>query len=323
MSEDGDLLAGLAADPTDTQPFSWPTDEDQASGGRLRIDLDDGRTSSGCPVSVEARVTALGLEPVQAVIRVQGLEAPWCPPPQVVSIAPDAATRLYLKLAPTAGTPPGRYLWSLTAEVPDRPMLAVTAELHVERPSPVAPAPRRSRWRTIAKWVAASAVTLLVTLLALTKLSPSRVPWGHEATTRPKPGPTAAGPRHRVPRLRPSPVPSATTAPELVQVHGTVLDGQEKRPTRITAVRLSIEDLTGNDPPKTHRAAPRARAVGTTVHGKHWSLMLPPGLYGLTFSKAGYTSKSIVIATTVAESVPPPHVRLSRIAPASTSTAAS
>jgi hypothetical protein len=291
-----------------------------ADGGgvRPRIDLDDGRTWPGSAVTAEARVTMAGSAEVQAVIQVQGLEPAWCPPPQVVTVVPGVTTRLYVKLTPPPGTPPGRYLWSLTAQVPDQPMLAVTAELQVGRPPATAPAPRRSRWRPIALLLATAIGTLLLAVTALTRLAPARLPWAHPSATRPAPAPTAPGLRHRIPRPRPgAPAPSVSaTAEELVRLHGTVLVGEEKVPTRITVIRLTLDDLAGVGPSRRSASAGRrARAVGTEVHGEHWSLSLPPGLYGLTFSKRGFTSESIVVATSVAGILPPPQVHLVRIAP--------
>jgi hypothetical protein len=328
-----DLLAEFPVESDETSTFVlWPADPERENAGRLRIDLDDGRTWPGGSITVEARVSVPGPQEVRAVFRVQGLEAPWCPPPQVVTVSPGATARLYLKLSPVAGTPPGRYLWSLTAEVPDRPMLAVTAELRVERPVPVAPPKRRSRWRLVALLMAL--VAALAALVTLSVLAPTRLPWGAE-TAAPAP---SAGPRDPRATARPTARPARPTAPTaptarpgaaasgsaaaLVHLRGTVLTGEGKRATRITVVRLSTEDLTGTRPTSAG-AVPTTPAIGTKVHGKHWSLSLPPGLYALTFSKPGYRSESIVVATTMAGTVPHPHVRLARLTPSPTSTAGS
>ncbi len=317
-----DLLAVFSTDSGDTAAhILWPGDpEQEESAGQLRIDLDDGRTWPGIPVAVEARVTTPGLQEVQAVIRVQGLEPAWCPRPQVVSVSPGATARLFVELSPAAGTPPGCYLWSLTAEVQDRPMLATTAQLQVDRPMLAAPPPppRRSRWRPITILAAVVAV-LLVVLAALTVFAPSRVFWGRD-TTAPKT--TGTEPRQVTPTAHPSAGASDPGLTEKVVVKGTVLAVEGKQPTRITVVRLNLNDLTGSRPvPASPSPVPEAPEVEKQVHGKHWSLSLPPGLYGLTFSKPGYVSESIVVATAVAGTVPPPHVRLDQIAPESTSSA--
>ncbi|HST84182.1 MAG TPA: hypothetical protein VLL08_20775 [Kineosporiaceae bacterium] len=305
--------ADLSTDAGDTSAHVlWPADPQEEPAGQLRIDLDDGHTWSGCPVTVEARVTISGPDDVQAVFRVQGLEATWCPPPQVVSVSPTAPTRLFVELRPAAGTPPGRYLWSLTAEVAGRPMLATTAQLHVARPKPAAPPPPpRSRRRPIMVLVVLVTV-LLATLAALTIWAPSRVFWGRD-TTAPKPAPT---PSQVTPTARPSTEHPALT--EMVLVKGTVSAEQGKDPVLITAVRLNLNDLTGTKPRPTSpsaSASPEAPGIEKHVHGKHWSLSLPPGLYGLTFSKPGHVSESIVVATAVSGTVPRPHVRLDQIAP--------
>jgi hypothetical protein len=292
----------------------WPVDPEEESASQLQIDLDDGHTWSGCPVTVEARVTISGVDDVQAVFRVQGLEATWCPPPQVVSVSPTAPTRLFVELRPAAGTPPGRYLWSLTAEVADRPMLATTSQLHVARPKPVTPPPLpRSRRRLVLVLVGVLAV-LLATATALTVWAPSRVFWGRD--TPPKPTPLATAPNRVTPTALPSTGHPALT--EMVLVKGTVSAEEGKEPVLITAVRLNLHDLTGTRPvPTSPSSVPAAPGIERHVHGKHWSLLLPPGLYGLTFSKPGHVSESIVVATAVADTVPRPHVRLDQIAPPS------
>jgi hypothetical protein len=287
----------------------WPADPEQESASQLQIDVDDGNTSPGCPVTVEARVAISGQEDVRAVIRVQGLEPAWCPPPQAVTVSPGVAARLFVELTPAAGTPPGCYLWSLTAEVLDRPMLATTAQLQVDRPKPTAPAPRRSRRRPITMLAIAVAV-LIATAVAVTVFAPS-----------PKPTPSATGPRRVPPTARPSGTATAAAVPDLVLLKGTVLAEKGKHPTRITVVRLNLKDLNGSRPPTGSSPVPEAPGVEKRVRGKHWSLSLPPGLYGLTFSKPGYVSESIVVATAVAGTVPPPHVRLDQIAPTATDSA--
>jgi hypothetical protein len=311
-----ELLADLSTDSGDTHVL-WPAEPEEESAGRLRIDLDDGHTWSGSPVSIEARLTISGHEEVQAVIRVQGLEPTWCPLPQVVAVSPEAPARLFVELSPAAGTPPGRYLWSLTAEVQDRPMLAATARLHVDRPQPTAPPPRRSRWRrTTALALAASTAVLLATLTALTVFAPSRVFWGRHPA---EPGPSATGPSRLLPTARPSTAPSGDPALMKVLVKGTVLAELGKEPTQITVVRLTLSDLTGIRPTPAV-PEPEPPGVEKRIRGEHWSLLLPPGLYGLTFSKPGYVPESIVVSTAVAGTVPRPHVRLDQIAPVPTGT---
>jgi len=317
-----DLLADFSTDSGDTSAHVlWPADpEQEESVDRLRIDLDDGRTWPGAPVTIEARVTIPGRTEVQAAIRVQGLEAAWCPPPQVVTVSPGAPARLFVELTPAAGTPPGRYLWSLTAEVQDRPLLATTAQLYVDRPKPAAPPPRRSRRRPIIVLsVAGTVAALLVTVAALTLFAPSRVFWGRD-TSAPKPTPSTTGPSRVTPTARPSGGAGYPALTEMVLVTGTVLAEEGKEPTRITVIRLNLNDLTGIRAvgPGSVREAPH---VEKHVHGKHWSLSLPPGLYGVTFSKPGYVSESIVIATAMSGVVPRPHVRLDQIAPVPTASA--
>jgi hypothetical protein len=315
-----DLLADFSTDPGDTAAHVlWPADPGQEeSAGQLRIDLDDGHTPSGSPVTVEARLTIPGTEAVQAVVRVQGLEAAWCPLPQVVIVAPSAPARLFVELSPAPGTPPGRYLWSLTAEVRDRPMLATTAQLYVNRPTPAAPpTPPRSRWRPT-RVLAVAVAALLVILAALTVFAPSWVFWGRDAAT-PRHARSAPGPSRVLPTAVPSQSPALAAK---VLVKGTVLATEGKEPIEITVVRLSLNDLTGIHPaPAGPGGVPEAPTVEKRVRGKHWSLSLPPGLYGFTFSKPGYLPESIVVATAVADTVPAPHVRLVRIAPAPTGAA--
>lgn len=299
----------------------WPPDPDRLTG-RVRIDLDDAHAETGSPVTVEARVTTPGPEEVRAVFRVQGLEADWCPPPQAVTVVPGALTRLYVKLSPAAGTPPGRYLWSLTAEALDQPMLAVTAELRVERLRPVAPPARPRRWRLLAVLVTASIVTALVVAAGLTALAPSWLPWGPEPDASPAPSVTTDRARDLLPTTRPS--AGSTDAPATtarVRIKGTMLVEDESEPTRISVVQLRLADLTGTDPPSA-AGRPELTGTGAKVNGKHWSVSLPPGLYGLTFSKAGYTPESIVVSTAMVGSNPPPQVRLVAIRPTPSATVA-
>lgn len=310
-----DLLADLATDSGDSAAHVlWPADpEQEESAGQLWIDLDDGRTWPGSPVTVEARVTAPGRQEVRAVIRVQGLEPAWCPQPQVVAVSAGATARLFVELSPAAGTPPGRYLWSLIAEVQNRPMLVTTAQLHVERATPAAPAPPRRSGRHPLALLALVLTVLLVTLAALAVLAPSGF-WGRDRA--PRPSPSATGPGHLLPTAGPSGTPAAPR-PEMVLVKGTVLAPAGKEPIRITVVRLNLDDLSGSRPTPTG-PVPEAMVVDKQVRGKHWSLSLPPGVYGLTFSKPQYVSESIVVATAVAGTIARPHVRLDRIAPSPT-----
>jgi len=315
-----DLLDDFTTDPGETASYVlWPADSEGEATGRLEIDLDDGQACSGSSVTIEARVTTPAREEVQAVFRVQGLEPAWCPAPQVVAVVPGAQTRLYLKLTPPAGTPPGRYLWSLTAEVPDRQMLAMTAAVQVDRPKPVAVTPPRSR-RRLFTLLLAGMVVILAGVSALSLLAPSRMPWGPDtAALRPAPHLTA-GPRAGGPTARPSSSTAARAAvTELVQLHGTMLVEEGPGAIRITVIRLSADDLNGVSPSPGRTVLPETTGTNKNGQGKTWSLSLPPGLYGLTFSKPGYTSESIVVTTAEAATIPPPQVRLVRIKPAPTS----
>jgi len=321
-----DLLAVLPTDSGDSSAHGlWPAGPGPAeAAGQLRIDLDDGRTWSGSAVTVEARVTVPGHQEVLAVIRVQGLEPAWCPRPQVVTVFPGATARLYLRLTPAAGTPPGCYLWSLTAEVQDRPMLATTAQLHVDRPRPAALPPPRANWRPITGPTALIAVLLVMVVVAATVFAASQGFWRRDTTTRRPTPPAAAGPDRGTPTARPSAGATAEPGPaDMVLVKGTVLAKEGKEPIQITVVRLNLNDLTGINPvpagpspvPGVPGAGKQVLGVGKQVHGEHWSLSLPPGLYGLTFSKAGYVSQSIVVAPAVADKVASPHVLLDRVIP--------
>jgi hypothetical protein len=320
-----ELLDGVGADPGETAAYVlWPADpQREHETDRLRIDLDDTATEPGSPVTAEARVTMPGQEEIRAVFRVQGLEPSWCPPPQVVIVTPGAMARLYVRLTPAAGTPPGRYLWSLTAEVVDRPMLAATAELRVTRPNPPPPPPPRSRWHRLRPVAVAAPLAALVAVVALALTTSPRVPWRRPSPTRPLPVPSSMLRNHHpVPTTRPGGTassPSPTTATDLVWVQGTVLAEEGKAPIRITVVRLGIDDLNGVRPTSS-AVVPTIPVVGEAEHGKHWSLSLAPGVYGLTFSKHGYHSESIVLSTAVASIVHPPEVRLVRLAPSPTAT---
>jgi hypothetical protein len=241
------------------------------------------------------------------------LEPAWCPAPQVVAVVPGTQTRLYLKLTPPAGTPPGRYLWSLTAEVPDRQMLALTAALLVERPKPAVVVPRRSRRRKFTLLLLVAMVVILAGVIALSLLAPSRTPWGRD-TTAPRPAPAVTRPPVVGPTARPSGAAAPTAAAELVQIQGTVLVEDGPGAIRITVVRLSADDLNGVRPSSARTLPPETTGTNKNGQGKKWSLSLAPGLYGLTFSKPGYTSESIVV-TTAEAAIPPPQVRLVRIAP--------
>jgi hypothetical protein len=313
-----DLLDEFTSDSGETSSYVlWPADPEGAATDRLEIDLDDGQTWSGSSATIEARVTNPAPDEVQAVFRVQGLEPAWCPAPQVVTVVPGTETRLYLKLTPPAGTPPGRYLWSLTAEVPDRQMLALTAALRVDRPKPAVVVPVRSRRRKFTLLLLLAMVVILAGVIALSLLVPSRMPWGGDTTaTGPAPRVTAgpsAGPR-------PSSTVSPTAAAELVRIQGTVLVEDGPGAIRITVVRLSADDLNGVRPSSGHTVLPETTGTDKNGQGKKWSLSLAPGLYGLTFSKPGYTTESIVV-TTAEAAIPPPQVRLVRIAPLPTSDA--
>jgi hypothetical protein len=165
--------------------------------------------------------------------------------------------------------------------------------------------------------VATAVAVLVLLLVALTVLAPSWVFWRHETATL-QPFPKApAGPSRVIPTAPPSAAPGFTGK---VLVQGTVLAEKGKTPAQIAVVRLNLEDLTGNRlaPGADPSAVPQATGVEKRIRGEHWSLLLPPGLYGLTFSKPGYVSESIVVATAVIGTIPRPHVRLDEINPGAT-----
>jgi hypothetical protein len=260
--------------------------------GALELTVDHGWTSAGGTAIVPARVTNPGSEPVRVVLKVQGLADSWCPPSQVLLLSPGHTADVFWHLRPALGTPPGRYLWAMTAQTGPHPMQAATTDLLVRRePPPVKPARRRSRRRPLV----AVAAGLLAVITA---------------------GGLLLGRHHRgsAPSVTPRPVvssvatPSSAPSPVPVALSGTILAG-DVGPVTVTVVRLTLGDLID-----------RGHATGTPVKakvkikGQLWTTSLPAGVYAMTFSQKGFEPAAIVVDSTVLRWAPPPWVQLQPLA---------
>jgi hypothetical protein len=259
--------------------------------GTLEIEVDDGWGSAGSTVIVPARVTNPGSHPVRVVLLVQGLAPSWCPPSQVLFLPAENTADVFLHLRPASGTQPGRYLWALTAQTPEHPLQAVTAQLLIRREPPPATPPVRRHPRRRRRILVAGAAGLLAVItagvLVLTR---------HDRSPVPKP------PTHHAVSPTPARTPRPTPLP--VAVAGTVLAGEVGRIT-VTVVRLTLDDLSDQG----HTTGTPVRAK-VTIKGKQWTTSLPAGVYGMTFRQKGSEPASIVVDTTDLRWAAPPWVQL-------------
>lgn len=269
----------------------------------VAIEVSDETVNAGSTVVVPGRVTNLTPDPVRVVLLAQGLAPSWCPPAQVLLLPEHHTAKVFLYLNPPVGTAPGRYRWALTAQLADHPLQAVTAELAICRPQAVrasTPRPRRRRrtWLIPLAVCAVMAAAAVVAGSALTgagkapgKLLPALIDTSGHTTEGPA-GPSTA-------EQDPGPAKVGGT----VFATGSAPDGRVRASVR----QLSLDAISGRAEKVTKPGKTRYQV---DIVGTSWTARLPSGLYALTFSKTGYASKSIVVATITGSRASLPPVQL-------------
>ncbi|GLY29481.1 NEW3 domain-containing protein [Kineosporia sp. NBRC 101731] len=288
----------MSSPTTDRQAASWSGDR-----ATLRVTAQEGTVDAGQTVVVRGTVQNLTGEEVRAVLLARGLPSSWCPPAQVLQLPGHNTAEVFVYLTPPAGTLPGRYLWTLTAQTSGAPVPVADSQLTVRRPpftdrpqppsGSARPATRRPR-------VVAVIAVLLVALLLM-------VVAGVKVFTA-----ASAGPRARTLAAivdtadRDANVARMRRAPGPVRVQGTVfLDGGASSPITAFVRGLSRENLSGASARTGRTTYP------VTISGHDWSADLPPGIYAIYFRSRGYSGACVMVETVTSARTTLAPVRLS------------